>query len=40
MTIKNGELMHECFPKHSRMGTSRIKLDKETHEDGKKSLES
>ena len=23
--IGNAELMHECFPKHSRMGTARIK---------------
>ena len=23
------ELMHECFPKHSRMGTARMKQDKE-----------
>ena len=23
MAIGNGELMHECFPKHSRMGTAR-----------------
>ena len=28
--------MHECFPKHSRMGTATIKLDKETDEDGMK----
>ena len=25
MAIGNGELMHECFPKHSRMGTARTK---------------
>ena len=25
MTIENGELMHECFPKHLRMGTARLK---------------
>ena len=36
MAIGNGELMHECFPKHLRMGTARIKQDKETDEDGKK----
>ena len=36
MAIGNGELMHECFPKHSRMGTARMKLDKETGEGGKK----
>ena len=23
MAIGNGELMHECFPKHPRMGTAR-----------------
>ena len=28
--------MHECFPKHSRMGTARMKLNKETDEEGKK----
>ena len=36
MAIGNGELMHECFPKHPRMGTARLKLDNETKEDGKK----
>ena len=25
MAIGNGELMHECFPKHLRMGTARMK---------------
>ena len=25
MAIGNGELMHEYFPKHSRMGTARTK---------------
>ena len=25
MAIGNGELMHKCFPKHSRMGTARMK---------------
>ena len=34
MPIENGELMQECFPNHSRMGTSRIKQDKETDEEG------
>ena len=28
--------MHECFPKHLRMGTARMKQDKETEEKGKK----
>ena len=36
MAIGNGELMHECFPKHSRMGTARMKKDKVTDEEGKK----
>ena len=36
MAIGNGELMHECFPKHLRMGTARMKQDKETDEGGKK----
>ena len=29
MVIGNVELMHECFPKHLRMGTARMKYDKE-----------
>ena len=28
--------MHECFPKHSRMGTAKMKWDFETDEEGKK----
>ena len=36
MAIGNGELMHECFPKHSGMGTARMKYDKETDEEGNK----
>ena len=36
MAIGNEELMQECFPKHSRMGTARMKLDNETDEDGQK----
>ena len=35
MAIGNRELIHECFPKHSRMGTARMKQEKETDE-GKK----
>ena len=35
MAIGNEELMLECFPKHSSMGTARMKKDKET-EEGKK----
>ena len=29
MAIGNGELMHECFPKHSRMSTARMKEEEE-----------
>ena len=36
MAIGHGELMHDCFPKHSCMGTARIKEDKETDEDDEK----
>ena len=36
MAIGNGELMHECFPKHSRMGTARMIYANETDEDGQK----
>ena len=32
MAIGNNELMHECFPKQSRMVASRMKLDKETED--------
>ena len=35
MDIGNDEIMHECFPKHSRTGTARMKYDKETDEEGK-----
>ena len=28
--------MHESFPKYSRMGTARMKYDKETEVEGKK----
>ena len=34
MAIGN-ELWHDCYPKHSRMGTARMKEDKETEEEGK-----
>ena len=30
MDIGNGELMQECFPKHSSVGTVRMKYDKQT----------
>ena len=36
MAIRNWELMHECFPKHLRMGTARMRENKETDEKGKK----
>ena len=36
VALGNGELMQECFPKHSRMGTARMKHDNETDEDGQK----
>ena len=36
MAIGNWELMHECFLKHSRMGTARMIQDNETDEDGQK----
>ena len=36
MSIEYGELMRECLPKHSRMGTARMNLDKETDEEGMK----
>ena len=32
IAIKNGGIMHECFPKHLCMGTARMKEDKETEE--------
>ena len=36
MALGNKELMHECFPKHLRMGTPRMKQDKETNKESKK----
>ena len=33
MAVKNVELMHECCSQQMRMGTSRMKWDKETAED-------
>ena len=35
MAIGNVVLIHGCLPKHSRMGTARIKLDKGTEEEDK-----
>ena len=36
MAIGNVELIHECFPKHTRMGTAIMRQDRETDEEGKK----
>ena len=36
VAVGNGELVQECFPKHSRMGTARMKQDNETDEDTQK----
>ena len=36
MAIGISELTHECSPEHLRMGTERMKYDKETEEEGKK----
>ena len=38
MTIGNEELLHECFPKHLRMGTARIKYDRKKEEDKKRGV--
>ena len=38
MAIGNLELMHECFPKHLRMGTARMKYDRERDEDKKRCV--
>ena len=35
MDFKNMDLMHECFPKHLRLGTARMKEDKQTEEEDK-----
>ena len=35
MAIGNGELMQECFPKHSGMGTARLKKDNGTDDETK-----
>ena len=37
MATGNGELMHECFPKHSRMGTARMKKDKKMKKVGREA---
>ena len=36
VAIGNEDLPHECFRKHSHMGTASMKLDKDTEEEGKK----
>ena len=36
MATENEELMNQCFPKHLRMGTARLKYDNETEEENKK----
>ena len=38
MAIGNEKLRHERFPKHSSMGTARIKQDKATEDEGKRSV--
>ena len=38
MAIGNGELLQECSPKHWRIGTARMKTDKEMEEDKKKGV--
>ena len=38
MTIGNEKLMHECFPKHLHMGTTRMKYDREREEDKKRCV--
>ena len=39
MAVKKVKLMQECFPKHLRMGTSRMKENKETEEESKQKRE-
>ena len=36
MAIRNLELIYVYLPKHSLMGTARMKYDKETDKEGKK----
>ena len=38
LAIGNGELMQECFPKHTHMGTARKQQDKETDEVRKRGV--
>ena len=39
MAIGNEELVHECFPKYSRMGRAKMKYDKETDEEDEEEVE-
>ena len=36
MATGNEELMHDCCPQHLRMGTERIKYNKDTEEERKR----
>ena len=38
VTIGNEELMHECFPEQLRMGTARMKYNREREEDKKRCV--
>ena len=38
IAIEKVELMQECFYKHLRMGTARMKEDKETEQDKQKRV--
>ena len=38
MAIGNGELMYQCLPKHSHMGTATMKQDKEIDKDVKNTF--
>ena len=38
MARRKVKLVHECFSKHSRMGTAGMKLDKETEEGWKRGV--
>ena len=39
MVIGTVKLMHECCPKHTGIGTARMKWDTETKEEGKTGRE-
>ena len=38
MDIGNGELIHECFPKHFCMGTAKMKSETEREEGEKRGV--